>query len=371
LAGFLAGSAAACKYPAILLLVFPLAVWTVIESRRARARACTVFLLAAICGCGLWLGKNWVLADNPIYPLVLGGRTRTEAQIAQWNRAHRVPVDGRGQRYSAAQLGQAVAQFCWKSTWQSPLLVPLAVMAFVGRARRRLAVILTLYAGFYLAGWWLMTHRLDRFWVPLLPVLCLLAGIGADWSPSRLWRGLTAGVLLAGLAANLLLVLASNQHDWRYLVSLDRLRLDEPIQPDGPSRVHPAHRYLNDHVRAGHCALLVGDAQPFDVEVPVLYNTCFDACIFEQLMRGRTREERFAALHDRRISHVVVNWSEIDRYRSPGNYGFTDYVTRRLVRDELVREQGVLRPVKLAIDPERAEVFEVLHFHTAGPSPAE
>ena len=27
------------------------------------------------------------------------------------------------------------------------------------------------------------------------------------------------------------------------------------------------------------------------------------------------------------MTHVYVDWSEIDRYRSPGNYGFTAFVT--------------------------------------------
>ena len=35
---------------------------------------------------------------------------------------------------------------------------------------------------------------------------------------------------------------------------------------------------------------MVGDAQAFDLEVPVLYNTCFDDCIFEQWMKGRNKQ---------------------------------------------------------------------------------
>ena len=30
--------------------------------------------------------------------------------------------------------------------------------------------------------WWLLTHRLDRFWLPMLRPLAVLAGLGADWS---------------------------------------------------------------------------------------------------------------------------------------------------------------------------------------------
>jgi hypothetical protein len=61
---------------------------------------------------------------------------------------------------------------------------------------------------------------------------------------------------------------------------------------------------------------------------------------------------------------VLIRWDEIARYRSPGNYGFTDYVTPELVHQELVREQQILRPVPVIIGgqqyvPESGEVFEV------------
>ena len=77
--------------------------------------------------------------------------------------------------------------------------------------------------------------------------------------------------------------------------------------------------------------------------MPVLYNTCFDDCIFEQLVSGRTAAEVRAELAARQITYVYVNWGEIARYRSPGNYGFTDFVQPE-VFDRLVA-QGVLEPL--------------------------
>jgi hypothetical protein len=359
LAGFLAGSAAACKYPALLFVVAPLTLGATFARGRYRWQPASLFLLAALCGCGLWYAKNWVLAGNPVYPLAFGGASRTPERSEQWNRAHRVPPDERGRRYSAPQAFAAAADFGWRNLWQSPLLIPLAAAAFLC-ARRRLVLLLAAYAGFYLAVWWLATHRVDRFWVPLLPVLALLAGAGAAWSDSPVWRRAVTLLLLGGLAANLLFLLSAGVYDHRYLVSLERLRRDEPAEPGGPSRVHPAHRYLNEVAAAEDRVLLVGDAQPFDLEMAVAYDTCFDECLFERWMAGRSAAERRAALSQQRITYVLVNWSEIDRYRSPGNYGFTDFVTKRLVREELVRDQHLLRPIPLTVDPEQAELFEVV-----------
>lgn len=360
LAGFLAGSAVACKYPALLFVVIPLATWATFHKRRFDWKHATLFSLAVACACGLWLGKNWVLAGNPVYPLVFGGETRTPEKTEQWNRAHQVPLNEHGQRYSVRQATDSFQQFAWRSHWLSPLLIPLAVMAFVSARHRRLAwMILAMFLYFMLA-WWLVTHRIDRFWVPVLPIVALLAGMGCVWSTERPWRLTAQTILVCGLLANLMFLLSTNRHDRRYLVELEQLRRDEPEDENAISRVSPFHRHLNEVVPKDAAVLLVGDAQPFDLEMPALYSTCFDDCVFEQLMKGRSREERLTALREHRVSHIYVSWTEIERYRSPGNYGFTDYVTKSLVRDELAREQELLRRVPLNIDPDVSELYEVI-----------
>jgi len=289
-----------------------------------------IFVLAALLGCGLWFGKNWVLTGNPTYPLlygVFGGKTRTIEKDRQWVNAHR-PKD-----FSAAALAKDFGRVGLTSEWLSPLLVPLAVLSLLER-RRRLVLGLLAYFGYVVAAWWLFTHRIDRFWIPALPLLALLAGAGACWSRQLWWRRGLIVVLVAGLVVEL--PAADLAVGYRpYFVSLDRLRRDT-------DRVDPWHRYLNAHVGRGQ-VLVVGDAQVFDLEVPVLYNTCFDDCLFEQLVRGRSAPEIRSAFACRGISYVYVNWGEIQRYRSPGNYGFTDFV-QPLVLDELVG-QGILEPL--------------------------
>jgi hypothetical protein len=81
----------------------------------------------------------------------------------------------------------------------------------------------------------------------------------------------------------------------------------------------------------------------FDLEVPIVYSTCFDDSKFERWVKGRTADEIRATFAREGITHVYVHWGEIARYRSPGNYGFTNFV-QPAVFDRLVG-QGVLEPL--------------------------
>lgn len=381
LAGFLAGAAAACKYTGLLFAVAPLGFLAVglalrrkpeesqektTEGRssepervapRTAGRVRTAFFAGGcfaafvLLGGGLWYAKNAALAGNPVYPLlynVFGGRTWSAEKDARWRRAHQVPRSEDSGPYSARRLAAAVAQIGWRGEWLSPVLAPLLLLAplagVFGRIRQRRT--LALVAGmalFILAAWWLLTHRIDRFWLPAFPLLALAAGAGADWSDDRRWRRCMLGVAGAGIAAGCLVIASPWVCDSRFLVALDALRTDVDDPAGGHvGRVNLAHHYLNQNVPSEGVVLLVGDAQPFDLERPALYNTCFDDVVLQQLIEGRSVEERRAALHARRITHVFVHWGEIARYRSPGNYGYPEFV-QPAVFDELVR-QNVLWP---------------------------
>jgi 4-amino-4-deoxy-L-arabinose transferase-like glycosyltransferase len=328
LAGYLAGAAVATKYPAVLFVLLPLAAWVFVGNRTAAKRG-MIFLLAATVACGLWFGKNWVLTGNPTYPLlysVFDGRSWDMHKEQQWNQVHR-PHD-----FSMKTLGKDLGRVALTSEWLSPLVIPLAVLAFFGWGRRfPVRWGLLAYIFFVIASWWLLTLRIDRFWIPVLPVIAMLAGIGACWSEERWWRWMLAALLVIGLGANFLVASSGQGNAW--FVSLTRLRND-------PDWIDPWHKYFNAEIIDGRL-LAVGDAAAFDLTVPVLYNTCFDDCIFERLVQGKTPQEVRAAFASHRITYIYVNWSEIDRYRR--TYGFTDFVQPE-VFDRLVAE-GVLEPL--------------------------
>ena len=358
MSGFFVGAAVATKYPAVLFVLVPLGVWVAIvgfNSRRLTASGeedttpfrrllasgycLTLFLLAAAVCCGPWFGKNWALAGNPTYPLLyetFDGKTWNEEKNHRWNEAHR-PAD-----FTPQALGKDVGAVCMTSEWLSPLVVPLAALALLGlfsgtkplAASRTIIWSLFAYFVFVIVAWWLFTHRIDRFWFPVLPVMALLAGAGACWCAARWWWGLLRAMIIFGLSANFLVASSAVWYN-AWFVPLNFLRDDSRL-------IDPWHWYLDVRSTGGK-VLAVGDAAVFDFHSPVFYSTCFDDCIFERLVEGKTSAEVLEELRSREIEFVYVHWGEIARYRSKGNYGFTDFV-RPEVFDRLVGD-GVLEPL--------------------------
>jgi hypothetical protein len=371
LSGFLAGGAVACKYPALLFLVTPLGLLVMLwPPGRFHIKAAVLFSLGVVAGCGLWFAKNAWQSGNPTYPLlysVFGGRTWNAEKDARWTRAHGPPHNG----YSVPQVIQSTTLLLVRSDHHGPWLVPLAAIAFwtwpEWRSRRLLILLYGLVA-IAVVNWWLLTHRVDRFLVPMLPLVAIGAGWGATWTNDRrFWRPIA--MVLGGFCclAVFLHIASPFGADNRFLIGLNDLRQDLPRPNDQQllgTRMNSGHRWLNEHVPRGNRVLLVGEAQVFDLEMPILYNTCFDDCVFETLFRDRSRDERLRVLRELRISHIFVSWHELDRYRQPGNYGYSDYPTRELLFDELVRDQGLLRRVAIDRLGETADVFEVVNSET-------
>jgi 4-amino-4-deoxy-L-arabinose transferase-like glycosyltransferase len=351
LAGFLAGAAVSCKYPAALFVAVPLTAWVWLAGGRPNWKVTALFVLACAAGCAPWFVKNWVLTDNPTYPLlyeVFSGKTRSDANNAQWLNAH-LPRD-----FSSRSRGMNLSRVVWRSEWISPILLPLAALAWLTPGRRRMVLSLFAFFAYVVAAWWLCTHRIDRFWIPALPVVALLAGFGAAWSSSLVWRRVLLATLICGLTGNLLFVVSGGSAGYNaYFAKLEQLRYDA-------NRADFWHIYLNRQVPVGYGVLTVGDAQVFDLEMPVFYNTVFDNSVFEEICKDhgtqRSPAEIRAELVRRRISHVYVHWREINRYRRPGNYGFPIFVKHRLFADLV--QAGVLEP-PLRHPFDLAEVYAV------------
>ncbi|GIW94210.1 MAG: hypothetical protein KatS3mg110_2251 [Pirellulaceae bacterium] len=374
LAGFLAGAAASCKYTGLLFVAAPMTL-IILLSRRLHAKGAMIFVLVCLAGVGPWLLKNYYFTGNPTYPLlyeIFGGQYWDEATNKRWVRAHGPPLDAHGHRFHWHQLRDALRDIGWESDKLSPLLWSLALVGFLQphdvRWRRMLIGLTVAYFG----AWWLFTHRYDRFFVPCFAWIAVWSGIGASApAAGSTWKKGIQSLVIMGILLNCLVVsTGALTGDNRMLVPLEKLRRDEPQL----RRTHPAHLFLNDHVKKNETAVIEGDAQVFDLEVPIYYHTCWNPSWWELWTKNKSLEEQRDLLRRHRVKYVFFHWSEIARYRQPGNYGFTDYITRRRIHDDFVRP-GLLRFVPVPsgegwLDPRSGELYEVVYAHDQAKSEA-
>jgi hypothetical protein len=328
--GFLAGSAMACKYTGLISVIIPVGLLIVGMSVPRSLRAVdprrlvltgAAFAVGVLIAIGPWLLKNTVETGNPVFPLaysIFGGNGRDAAMNEQWKRGH-------SSHYAS------VADWIWdwpvkltdvvaNNDWHSVLMFAFAPIALLAVWRRKVWLIWA-FVGWQFLTWFLFTHHIDRFYVPMFPVVALLAGCGSSWlwtrTPGR-WCG---GVLIA-------MSLAFNIWIMQNIGGLNAGRTD--LRAAENLVVSPSQRWLNDEFAAGRLpanfkVLCVGEAALFHAKFPYLYNTVFDRSLFEQCFADKSPEESREWLRQRGITHVLVNWSEILRYREPGSYGYTDF----------------------------------------------
>lgn len=378
----LAGSAAACKYTGLVFITAPIFVALSMGLLKARNRhAWQSFLLAGPLGllltCVPWYAKNFVWTGNPVFPLatsLFGSGGLSTSQVERWQMAHRVHDAASYGAYSFRALWESIQQVFLLSTFLNPALTVLFACGIAvtwpimrgldwNKLPGQIApvrwfrgwILFALWIGLV---WWWGTHRIDRFGLPALPLVCALAAIGAVWIGRQLSMTLAAGIVLLGLIYGGFITISGAIGDNRFFVSLRALREDAG-DDQFAGRLTPAIGWANhalsesDDVRL----LLIGEARAYDFRMPIVYSTCFDRSLAEEWLKEQSPQQQNANLQQAGITHIMVNWRELERYRSPGNYGFSDWPQR----DDLAElvEAKVLEPVANPFDRRDIEVFRL------------
>ncbi|MEP3481487.1 MAG: glycosyltransferase family 39 protein [Fuerstiella sp.] len=369
--GFLAGSAMASKYPGIVSVVFPagcFVIWSLwkrpfapnsdeavvshpphdsgagLKSNKVLLVSTVGIYCVGVClAVGPWLIRNVADTGNPVYPLVwsvFGGTDWDQSLDQKWKAAHSAPD------HNVSAIPAHLIDVALKNDWQNGLLFALAIPAIVMLWKRRDVRWMAMHAGWLLASWWLLTHRIDRFWVPLIPVMAVLASGAWVASGSQIWRRFL--LLVVGISC------AFHYGFCRMDVIGFHVGLTE-LNAASKQVVRDDLRYLNAALPDGARILMVGEAEVFDCRFETIYNTVFDESLFQRwtcaeddVLAGTTAsanlpmksmDEIHARLVSEGVTHVYVNWFEILRYRL--TYGYTQYVVPSRLK-VLVAEQVLL-----------------------------
>ena len=369
--GCLSGAACACKYPGLLFAVFPAAamlLWSIWREGWKPGVAIGGFALGLAMTCAPWFIRNAVQSQNPVFPVahsVFGGRGLTEDQVARWDKVHSPSAKAEIPPFSLAAVQRDLKQVAVGSPFTN-LALNFFAMVSIGalflqfrRAGRLSADWLWLIVVVWIFGlWWFVTHRIDRFWLPAVPFMAILASKGATWTARVSSSSMAIFAMLLWTCVGTLAVLAGvGPTDCRIFVplaQLERETLEET--PDGA--VNPTTAWINRNLSAEDNLLSIGEVKAFLYRVPIIYGTCFNDAPGESWLRVQSSEKQRENLRANDVTHVMVDWYEIARYRSPGNYGFSDWPVQSDFKAMV--EAGVLRPMQHPFPTDRVEIFEVV-----------
>ena len=152
---------------------------------RVVCRNATIFVASVIVAVGPWLLKNAVATGNPVYPLaysVFGANDWSPEMDAKWKTGHTA------HEHDVSRIPHHLANLAVRNDWQNGFLFAFAVPALFLTRRKMTVTWLWLHALWLVATWWLLTHRIDRFWIPVIPLMAVLAGAAWTISSAAAWR---------------------------------------------------------------------------------------------------------------------------------------------------------------------------------------
>ncbi|MBA2124428.1 hypothetical protein B9J78_05810 [bacterium Unc6] len=328
LAGIIAGFACSIKYPAVLFVAL-LGGILIFFQKAVFFKKILLFAVFEICILIVfcpWLIRNIIATGNPVFPLlhnVFGilseqGRVWDGHLVERFNYAHRVGGIGLDmfrviiERLLGSGIGESALYF---------ILLPLGIFWAVCDRKARMFV---LWISAYCFFWALATHRIDRFFLPVLPSMALVLGssIGTIVEfkktlllyPEMLFK-IGSKVLRGFIVVILLKNLVVMSFLWASFEPLAILFGKENYS-DYLSRILPAYPIYNaiNLLPQDSKVLFFGDAQTFYIDRDVLSSSVFNRNPMEKIISQSSSASQVAdKIKEQGITHIYINFSEINR----------------------------------------------------------
>jgi hypothetical protein len=294
LAGLLVGVACACKPTAFFLAGVPLGIVLLVLARPRD----WALIAGAGCAAGLlalspWLIRNALAGGNPVFPYgasIFGHAHWTSEQVARFASHHDFDgslverlklavlpdaTDPAGARHRGLMHPQWMAFF--------PLALVGAVVALAPRLRTRVPAMLLLMLLAQIVLWLITTHIQSRFLLPLSVTGCVLFALGAArWArPDCRKLGpaaitLAACGVLAQLGASIFIFSVQRSGSPNARLLLPPAYIAGAGDLDDETIASSSILTLNRAVDENALIYLLGDAAPFYITRPAVYNTTWD-----------------------------------------------------------------------------------------------
>jgi hypothetical protein len=309
LAGAMAGLACGVKLTAVpmVLLALALGIGAVQLVRRPRRPIKSIlagYLVYFLVGGAVfspWLIRNLAWTGNPIFPeamQLLGRAHFTPVQVERWGRAHDATANQRtiGARMKAGWTQIAV-------DWRYGGLIWIAAITSTFFCRRNRSMwVLIITGGCILLVWLFFTHLQSRFFVLVIP----LAGLAAGLCRGKLANGMVAGAaIIAAVIGWIGLQTKLDPYLQRGVQNAIGLEDYRPLMPS---------QQVVDLLDGSDDLALIGDAAAFRYQIPMTrlyYRTVFDVPAdgdaVHAWLSGRS-------LHPSRPTWLLIDPPELERF---------------------------------------------------------
>ena len=331
IAGVFAGAACGCKYTAIVMILPAVMILAAAagNSAAAAAKRGLIVFAAAMAILSPWLIKNTVYCGNPIFPLAadqLGRADWSDSQLARWQQAHR-PADT--EVAWPMRMRKLAGELATPDRYGGlSLLVVAGAILARRKDTRRLRYACIAAMAVQLLVWIAATHLQSRFLLPIIVPMAVYLAAGRPTARAP-WQKKVVLTLTAVVAAIQL---------WYCLAAYnDSTTVDTKTGGFAPlaSRdelIAKAYPFGNPKipVPTGTKVLLLAESRPFYLRSNYIYNTVFDKCPFVEIILANTgTDELMDYLRQEKITHIYVNWSELERLQR--YYRFEGAITRKAI----------------------------------------
>jgi 4-amino-4-deoxy-L-arabinose transferase-like glycosyltransferase len=342
LSALLAGGAVATKWIAIPVVLLPAGVFVLISRRSLWST--TTYCVLAIAAVVPWLAKNWLLAGNPVYPLlnnIFHSPHWTNEQAARFAQKHFATFGIEG----LTQLGKLIWRYSFTEPFAVPLLLMVAPLLLLVRnaaplVRRTAWLFILSYV-----GWFLLTYRPWRFLFPAFPLAALAGAYALEVVTKQKWLRLAVQtsivvVMIIGLAEEMSVTLVDDE-SYHHVppqmnfveYALGQVGPGEFVERMGGGIYEPI-LWMNRHLPTTAKILYVGEARVYYARHPIVWSTAFDQ---HPLTAMLDKVENAAGLLDHMrqlgITHVYLNSSELTRLTK--GYGYLAEINAQIVHDLL------------------------------------
>lgn len=310
--------------PMLILPIFAWLAWFMVRGATPRADLRRTWGWLIVAGLGAsalllpYFARNAIWTGNPVFPQATGllGYGHWEHwQAAMWQAAHHP------NRPWGENLGRFVEQVLLHLGY-GLVLWPVVILwggLLLLRDKLRSWVLSLLSLWVLMAVIWMnVGHQQSRFAIGMLLPAMMILGLACTLRPlwQRILSVLTVSLLLAILCIGNFVI---NSHD-----AIRPTLHATSGQPGGATRApynlgvyHSIHQ-LPDDARI----YAEGFATPFYVARPIDYRTVWEASPLAAQLHTAGPEAAGQWLIDQGYTHLIVDWTMLQLWTSPGNYGY-------------------------------------------------